>query len=294
MFVIAGASGNTGRVAAESLLAGKQRVRVLARAPSKVAALRDAGAEVANVDLGDVDGLAGALAGAAGVYLLLPPLGFADSGFAEARRRFAEGIVEAVARAKPAHVVFLSSIGAQHPSGTGPIASLYPVERGLAQSGVPSTFLRAAYFQENWAASLPGALAAGALYNGLRSDLPIAQVATRDIGRVAAKLLLEPIAKGTRVVELAGPEDYSLEDTARLLSQAVGKTIGAVSVPLEAVKQALMGMGASSDVAELYAEMTGALNAGKVAWEGGDALRLRGEIGLGETLRALAGAAHTA
>ncbi len=63
----------------------------------------------------------------------------------------------------------------------------------------------------------------------------------------------------------------------------------AVSVPLEAMKQALMGMGASSDVAGMYAEMTGAINDGKVAWEGGSALHLRGEIGLEQTLKALLG-----
>ncbi|MFO0571936.1 MAG: NAD(P)H-binding protein, partial [Polyangiaceae bacterium] len=211
MFVIAGVSGKTGAVAAETLLAAKQRVRVLARSAEKASRFAQAGAEVSVTDLADVDALTRALSGAKGAYLLLPPFGWTDTGFAEARKAFAQGIVEAVKRAKPEHVVFLSSVGAQHPSGTGPIASLQPIEQGLAASGVPSTFVRAAYFQENWAGSIPGALEAGALYNGLRADLKISQIATPDIGRTAAKLLLEPVTRGTRVVELAGPEEYSLD-----------------------------------------------------------------------------------
>ncbi|MFO0569626.1 MAG: NmrA family NAD(P)-binding protein [Polyangiaceae bacterium] len=287
MFVIAGVSGRTGAVAAETLLGAKQKVRVLARSAEKAARFAERGAEVSSVDLENVDALTQALRGAAGAYLLLPPFGWTETGFAERRKAFAQGIVDAVKAARPAHVVLLSSVGAQHEAGTGPIASLNPIERGLAASGVPSTFLRAAYFQENWAASIPGALEAGALYNGLSQDLKFSQVATRDIGRMAAKLLLEPVKSGTRTIELAGPEEYSLEDTARLIGKVAKKDLKAVSVPLEAMKQALMGMGASSDVADLYVEMTGALNAGKVAWEGGKAQLVRGDIGLEETLRGI-------
>jgi len=72
MFVIAGASGNTGRVVAETLLAQGKKVRVVVREDSKGAALRAQGAEVAIASLDDQRALEGALAGADGFYALLP------------------------------------------------------------------------------------------------------------------------------------------------------------------------------------------------------------------------------
>jgi uncharacterized protein YbjT (DUF2867 family) len=289
MFVIVGVTGHTGSVVAETLLAQRRPVRVVVRDAAKGAAWKARGAEVAVAALTDADALAGAFAGAAGVYVLLPPFGFADERPEEGRPALIAGITGALRAARPAHVVVLSSVGAQHPAGTGPIAALHALEREVAATGVPASFLRAAYFMENWAASLAGAVEGGALYNALTADRKIPQVATRDIGAAAAGLLLEPITSGTRVVELSGPEDYSLDDVAATLSRIVGKAIPAVQVPIDGLKGALRGMGASAAVADLYGEMTGAINAGHVAFVGGEAARVRGVTSLESVLRAALG-----
>ena len=73
MFVVAGASGNTGSVVAETLLARGEKVRVLARDAKKVEPLVTRGAEVTVLGLDDVEKLTEALRGAEGAYLLLPP-----------------------------------------------------------------------------------------------------------------------------------------------------------------------------------------------------------------------------
>ena len=72
-YVVAGVSGNTGRVAAQVLLDAGERVRVVVRDAAKGEAWRAKGAEVAVADLGDASALAAALSGAKGAYLLLPP-----------------------------------------------------------------------------------------------------------------------------------------------------------------------------------------------------------------------------
>lgn len=287
MYVVAGVSGNTGSVVAETLLAQGRKVRVVVRDARKGEAWKARGAEVAVADLTDAKALGEAFKGASGVYVLLPPFAWNAPDPSADRPALIAGIAGAVKGGRPAHVVLLSSVGAQHEKGTGPIASLHTLEGELRATGVPATFLRAGYFMENWGASLAGALEGGALYNALTADKKIPQVATRDIGTTAAKLLVEPATSGVRVVELAGPEDYSLNDTAAVLSKVAGKAINAVQVPIEGLKGALQGMGASAGVADLYGEMTDAFNRDHVAWERGSAAAVRGSTTLETVLRGL-------
>ena len=282
MYVIAGVSGNTGSVVADTLLAAKQPVRVIVRDAAKGEPWKAKGAEVAVASLDDRAALAGALTGAQGAYLLLPPFGWGETGLAESRKKLSAAIIGAVSDARPGHVVLLSSAGAEHAAGTGPIQALHPLEQGLRESGVPSTFLRAGFFMENWAGSAPGAIESGTLYYGLRGDLKMPQVATPDIGKTAAQLLLDG-PRGVRLVQLAGPVDLTLQEIADAIGKVAGKPITAVTVPREATIGAFTGMGASMEVAELYADMTDSINAGRIVWEGGEVLR--GTITLEQRLR---------
>jgi uncharacterized protein YbjT (DUF2867 family) len=196
------------------------------------------------------------------------------------RARVTQALLGAVTDAKPGHVVFLSSVGAQHDDGTGPIKFLKPVEQGLRASGVPSTFLRAAFFIENWGGMAKGAIDGGALYYALAQRIPM--VATADIGKTAARLLLAGPPKGARVVNIAGPSDQTLDDVAAALAKISGKPVKAVAVPPSAQVEALVGMGASRDLAALYGEMSTGMD--KLTWEGDVE---RGTITLEERLREL-------
>src|SRR4051794_40082027 len=73
MFVITGATGHSGSVAAEALLDAGKAVRVVVRDSAKAARLAARGAEVFVADLGDPAALARAVRGAEGVFLLSPP-----------------------------------------------------------------------------------------------------------------------------------------------------------------------------------------------------------------------------
>ena len=132
MFAIAGVTGNTGSVVAETLLAAKAPIRVIVRDAAKGAAWKARGAEVAIADLGDVAALTAAFAGVQGAYVLLPPRPTSTAPLAD-NHAVADAIAAAVAAAKVPHVVLLSSVGAQHPSGTGPIATVHYAEQVLAK-----------------------------------------------------------------------------------------------------------------------------------------------------------------
>jgi NAD(P)H dehydrogenase (quinone) len=130
---------------------------------------------------------------------------------------------------------------------------------------------------------IPGALAAGALYYGLAEGVKVPQVSTQDIGKVAAQLLLEG-ARGVRVVELTGPAELSLQDVAATIAKVTGKPVNAVSVPPAAMIQALIGQGASAELAEGFGELVGALNSGIVTFHG---TPVRGSVTFEQHLRSL-------
>jgi uncharacterized protein YbjT (DUF2867 family) len=266
MFVVAGASGNTGKVVAETLLAQKKGVRVVVRDAKKGEAWRARGAEVAEAELGDAEALGRALAGAEGAYLLLPPRYESTSVLAD-NTRVAQALAKAVDAGAVKHVVLLSSIGAQHASGTGPIASLHVAEAALGGTGAAVTSLRAAYFMENWGSSLY-ALAEGLLPTFLAEDRAVPMVATRDIGAAAAKLLVEG-GRGKRVIQLGGPRDYSPRDVAAALGRVLGRPIETQQGPEEAMPAALTGAGLNAEWARLFQELTHGVNTGLVAWEEG-------------------------
>jgi len=286
MIILTGATGNTGSVVAEALLAAGQKVRILARNPDKARTLAERGAEVVPGDLADRAALERAFSGAEALYLLSPPdPGAAD--FVVERRVLIERLVSVARQAQLGHVVFLSSIGAQHADGTGPIRTAHHTETALRAAGIPSTFIRAGYFAENWGAVVSVALADGVLPSFIPLDQPVPTVATRDIGRLAAQLLLEG-PRGTRTFELAGPADVTPRDVATALGNVLGKPVDAVEAPLDAVVPTFTAFGLSAGMATLYREMYAGLRSGKVAWQGSGTEFRRGTTSVTDVLRSLA------
>ena len=284
MFTIFGASGNTGSVVAAKLLERGKKVRAVARDPRKLEALRAKGAEVFAGDVTDDKAVAAALQGAEGAYMLFPPDN-ASTDLIGRNRAIAERYAAGLAAAKVPHAVMLSSVGAQVPSGTGPIVTTHHAEAILPKAAATRfTFLRAAYFMENalssaWPMKNDGVLP---VFGG-GEQYPFPQVATKDIGATAADLLLSPPAK-TQVVELAGPKDYSFEDVAAAASRILGKPVKCVVMPIDQLVPTFMQFGISKHVAELYREMTAAFGAGKVGFEHPDRV-VRGTTELAEALR---------
>ena len=284
MFVISGASGNTGRAAATALLAAGKEVRVIVRDAKKGEAWKERGAEVAIADVSDLPALTAALRGADGVYVMLPPNHHVDDLAAE-QARLAASWTAALAAARPKHIVLLSSVGAELPGGSGPIASLHRFEAALAPLGIPVTALRAAYFMENWGAVAHPAKADGVLPSTLTPGHARNMVATADIGRVAAEALLAGPDAG-RVIELAGPRDYTPEEVAAAFASVLGRPIQLIAVPDAAIEPALAQAGMKPKMAALLREMIGAFNGGKLVFAGAPR---RGTVGIEEVVRGLVG-----
>lgn len=284
MFVIAGSTGNTGSVVTETLLAKGHKVRLLVRDPKKVEHFVSRGAEVAVAPLHDVAALTSALGGARGVYLLIPASEHMPDMLAEHSQLIA-AIAAALRASKPAHVVLLSSVGAQHADGTGPIRGLHEAERVLAQAQPDITFVRASYFMENFAQELAG-VPNGVFPTLLQPEVEVPMVSTRDIGTTAANALLEG-GRGRQVIELEGPRRYTSADACAEVARQLGKPLALQVVPEAAIAATLEGFGMQPKTAALYAEMLRGIHSGHVSLEGSVARHVRGVTTLADVLSKL-------
>src|SRR5271170_5447415 len=204
MYVVLGATGNTGSVIAEALLAKGEKVRVVGRSKERLASLVRRGAEAFEGDLGDSAALTRAFDGARAVYFMVPP----DHQSPEYRAR-QNGIIDAGAAALEAarvrYAVTLSSFGADQESGTGPVAGLYYMESRFNQiSGLNVLHLRAGYFMENTLPQVDVIRNFGMTAGPVRADLLLPMIATRDIAAAAADALLKLDFSGQTTRELLG------------------------------------------------------------------------------------------
>jgi len=287
MYVVAGATGNTGSVVAGTLLAQGESVTVLVRDAKRAESWREKGAQVATAPLEDSHALAAVLASAEGAYLLIPP-NYKAADALEYGFGVGEALAAAVKSSGIPHVVLLSSVGAQHAHGTGPIRSLHHAEAVIGRTAKNLTLLRAAYFLQNWASGVDGVKHQGVLHNFLTPERKIPMVSTADIGKIAAEYLTDP-ARGRRVVELAGPEDQSPQEIAQTFAAALEKPVKLETHPLDAVIPTFTALGFSQDLAGLFREMIEGINSGHVAYEGKGATFRRGNVTARETLDQLLG-----
>ncbi|MEI6224266.1 MAG: NAD(P)H-binding protein [Deltaproteobacteria bacterium] len=269
MVTVMGASGNTGRVVAEALLARGEKVRVVGRDAGKLAPLQARGADVALGDVTNAAFLTRAFAGAETVYTLLPP-DPRSTAFRAYQDRVGDATIQGLRQAGARRVVFLSSVGADLPAGTGPIAGLHAQEERLRKLGVPVLLLRPGYFFENLYGSLPLIRHQGVNGGAIAPDVKMSMIATRDIGAAAAAAIAARDWSGVEVRNLLGPRDLSLAEVTRILGAAIGKPdLAYVQFPYDAFAGALVQAGLSEDVAQLYAEMSRAFNDGIVKVVGG-------------------------
>lgn len=223
MYVILGATGNTGSVVARKLLDKGKKVRVIGRDNKKLAPFVNRGADAFAADVLDTDALSRAFAGAQGVYVLIPP-NMSSPDFRAYQDQVTESIARALEKGGVAHAVTLSSVGADKPDKTGPVVGLHKMELRLAQvRGLNALHLRAGYFMENTLAQAGIIKSFGMMAGPVRADAPLAMIATRDIGAAAADALLRRNFKGQQTQELLGPRNITYAEAAKIIGSAIGK-----------------------------------------------------------------------
>jgi uncharacterized protein YbjT (DUF2867 family) len=252
MYVVLGANGRAGGEAARALIERGKAVRVVVRRKEQGEQWKTLGAQVAVASIEDADAMADALKGATGAFLLNPP---PLSGDPHAQTEvLGAALADAARRARLPKAVVLSSIGAQHESGTGVIATLNRFEALLDGVAPSIAFLRSGYFVETWGEVAQAVVSDGVLPTFIEPAQKIPMVSTIDVGHAAATVLCEEWT-GKRIVELGGPEDWCAGDVASAFAQVLGRPVVPALVPPEqraalladvgvprAVASALLGM----------------------------------------------------
>lgn len=246
MYVVLGANGRAGGEAARALIERGEAVRVVVRREEQGEKWKTLGAEVAIASIEDSGAMADALKGATGAFLLNPPPVSGDP-YAQTEKLGA-ALADAARRAHLPKAVILSSIGAQHTSGTGVIATLNRFEALLDGAAPSIAFMRSGYFVETWGEVARVVVSDGVLPTFIEPTQKIPMVSTIDLGRTAADLLGEEWT-GKRVVELSGPQDWSAGDVASAFADVLGRPVTSMLVPPEGRAALLAEEGVPAEVA---------------------------------------------
>lgn len=262
MLVVFGANGRAGGETARALIERGEQVRVVLRRPEQGEKWTALGADVALADIMDADAVAAALKGAAGAFLINPTPVRGDPYVHT--QEVGAALSLAFKHARVPKVVALSSIGAQHASGTGVIATLHQFEQLLDGAAGAIAFLRSGYFVETWGEVAGTATTEGVLPTFLEPAQKIPMVSTIDVGHAGAALLGENW-NGKRIVELSGPEDWSTRDVAHVFSKVLGRPVEPVFVPSPERAGILAKDGIDDDIAEALLGMYDGIAEGRFA-----------------------------
>ena len=267
MITVLGATGHTGGRVAAQLRAAGEDVRAVGRSAERLAAVD---AELWVGDASDPGFLTEALRGADAAYVLMP-LDLTAPGYHAQQDALGESIVAAIRASGLRRVVALSSLGADVPTGTGFLTSLYAQERRLrAVEGLDVLFLRPGLFFESFLPSLDAIRAHGLHVDSIDPDVALPMVATRDVGDAAAAALIASDWSGVQVRELLGPCDLTVPEATRILGDGIGlPDLKYVRLPDAELIGLLTSVGLPADLAELHVGMNRAFNDGVVVSRSG-------------------------
>src|SRR5262245_14941965 len=256
--VITTPTGNIGKRALQQLLKAGTEVSVIVRHPEKLSDSIRSRVKVHQGSLADASLVTKAFKGARAALWVTPP-SLTHPDVAAYHSELGAVAARAIKESEIPYVVNVSSAGA-HPENAGPISGLAAVERQMNAAPANIVHLRPGFFMENFLQQIETIKNDGAIYQPLPGDIPYPIIATRDIGDVAARLLIETNWSGHQVRGLHGPADLTFADATKILSDSVGKPVKYVQITPDQAYQAFLGMGASPGFAKALVEMYQALS----------------------------------
>lgn len=250
IILVTGASGKFGRAVIGHLLTTyavpAKQIIATTRKPETLADLSAKGVTVRAADFDDEAGLAKAFEGATRVLIV-------STDALDRPGRRLEQHLRAVAAAKAAGVKHIAYTSMMHPDAESPIgfaADHRGTEEAIKASGISHTILRNAWYMENLTMSLPSALASGQWYVASGKGTT-AHAARDDQARTAASVL----ASGTNdnaVYNVTGPEALTADETAALVSEAVGKPLQVVHVTPDQLQAGMIAAGVPDFLAPVF------------------------------------------
>lgn len=267
--LVTGASGQLGSLVIDHLLKTTPAAQIGAtvRSAAKAAALSARGVNVFVADYDKPGTLDAAFAGVKRLLLI-------SSSEIGSRFRQHRNAIEAARRAGVELLVYTSLLHADS-SPLGLAEEHRQTEAALRGSGISHVILRNGWYTENYAASVPAALAHG-VFLGAAGEGRISSAARADYAEAAAKILTSSEDQSGRVYELAGDESYTLSGFASEIARQSGKPISYKNLPEAGFKAALTGAGLPEALATLLADSDAGAAKGALFDEGRQLSRLIG------------------
>jgi uncharacterized protein YbjT (DUF2867 family) len=226
---VIGATGQQGRAVIDALLNQGIPIRAVTRNPKgdKARTLADRGVEVVHADLDDVDSVRAAFDGAAAAFAMTT-----HDGPDGPKREVAHGRVIAAAadNAGLPFLVYSSVGGAERGSGVPHFESKHQIEKVLLDT-LPVTFVRPTFFMETLRLMIRRDGDRIIIAMPLAGDVGLQMISVRDIGRVAAALLLMG-NPAVAPVEIAGDE-LTGEQIAQRIARRFGSPTAYMQLPLD-------------------------------------------------------------
>ena len=239
---ITGATGQLGQLVVNSLKNKIPSADVIAlvRSSKKAANL---GVEVREADYDQPETLETALSGIDTLLLI--------SGSEVGKRAVQHhNVIEAAKKNGVKWIVYTSLLHADT-SSLSLAEEHLATEADLKNSGIAFTLLRNGWYTENYAGSIPGALAGGA-FIGSVGEGKISSAARADYADAAVAVLTSEGQEG-KMYELAGDEAWTLSDLAAEISRQTGKEIPYVNMSQTEYATALIGFGLPEGLAHAIA-----------------------------------------
>lgn len=260
---ISGSLGNIGKPLTTKLIVSGHDVTVISSNKDRVEAIEALGAKAVIGSVTDVAFLKNAFAEADAVFAMTPP-NLGGSNIIANTTTAGKALAEAITAAGVKRVVMLSSIGADLPTGNGPIAGLYNIEKIYETlENVSLTFLRAGFFFTNLYNDVPMIKGGGIIGSNYPATATIPFVHPEDIASAVAEEL-QKTTSGKNVRYIIS-DVRTAGDVAKVLGEAIDKP----QLPwIEFTdEQSLGGMkqaGLPEEMAGLYLEMGSGLRSGKI------------------------------
>lgn len=272
MNIVLGATGQIGFMLVNSLLKKGQPVRAVVRDEAKAHELKKMGIEVFVADYLDKEALTKAFHNGKTVFLLTPENPTAENQLDEVRLVL-DNYGEAVKASGISKIVGLSSMGAQHESGTGNLVASYLLEHAFDGLDIEQVFVRPAYYYSNWIGYLELIRTQGTLPTFFPSEMKISMISPSDVAEFLADVMVQETCQ-ERIYEICGPCDYSSLDIAGIFGKVLNKNIALQQIPPDKWEHALEQVGFSADGIKNFMLMTKAVIDGKTNSDTLDPVRL--------------------
>ena len=261
MIVVTAPTSNIGRQVLENILDRGEPVRVIARNPARLPDETRKRVEVVEGSHSEAAVVNKAFEGADTVFWLVPSDPHAETAEVS-YMEFARPGCEAFKSYGVKQVVGISALGRGWPKNSGYVSATLAMDDLIASTGVSYRALTMPSFMENMIRQVEPIRNQGMFFWPAPGDLKMPTCATRDIAAVAGRLLLDASWSGVESVPVLGPEDLSLNDMARVMSEVLGKTVRFQEIPLADFRGMLTGRGMSEGMATAMVAMIVAKNEG--------------------------------